>query len=123
MSKAKSQKITRFAIMALLVWGVSLAAVAQNNRNTGGNQAADAANRPYYSSQEETARQAIHRRAAWKAAQRGQRLEAYKWLGYSPLRPRTNPMLFMGADYGGSIGVAYYNFPGMLLPQAVLHRP
>lgn len=40
-------------------------------------------------------REAVHRRAAMKAAGRSQRIEANKWAGYSPLRPPASVNPFM----------------------------
>ena len=38
----------------------------------------------------DTPKQAVRRKAAWKAAQRRQRLENMKRVGYSPSRPATS---------------------------------
>jgi len=47
----------------------------------------------------ESPREAVHRAAAFKAAQRRQRIAARKSLGYSPLRPPASSVPFMS---GGS---------------------
>lgn len=56
----------------------------------------------------DTPKQAVQRKAAWKAAQRRQRLESMKRIGYSPLRPPTSPIPFMGSAPGGFIVPWYY---------------
>ena len=66
-------------------------------------------------SRRESARQAVVRRAAWKAAQRTQRLEAMKWYGYSPQRPAASSMPWMGSTsawIGG--GSFYYHYPSVV---------
>ena len=69
-------------------------------------------------SRRESARQAVIRRAAWKAAQRTQRIEAMKWYGYSPQRPAVSALPWMGStsSWIGS-GVIYYHYPGVFYPR------
>ena len=65
----------------------------------------------------DTPKQAVHRKAAWKAAQRRERLEAMKRIGYSPSRPPASPVPFMTssrpwiivAPAYGPFGVVYYS--------------
>jgi hypothetical protein len=42
-------------------------------------------------------REAVRQRAALKAAERQRRIQARKWLGYSPLRPSASPIPFMSS--------------------------
>ncbi len=56
----------------------------------------------------DTPKQAVRRKAAWKAAQRRQRLENMKRVGYSPSRPPTSPLPFMGTSYRPWIVVTPY---------------
>ncbi|MBP90845.1 MAG: hypothetical protein CMJ64_29735 [Planctomycetaceae bacterium] len=44
-----------------------------------------------------TPQQLVFRKAALKAAQRQQRIAMNKWLGYSPLRPPSSTVPFMGS--------------------------
>jgi len=70
------------------------------------------------SSRRESAREAVIRRAAWKAAQRTQRIEAMKWYGYSPQRPPASTLPWMGSAstwIGG--GIIYYHYPGVFYPR------
>jgi hypothetical protein len=110
-------RILRLVIVGTLL--ISGAATAQEpEQSSPSDRATSREENSYRSPREESARQAIARRAAWKAAQRQQRLEAYKWLGYSPSRPPASPMQFMGGS--PRAGYAYRNFPGMVLPHYVL---
>lgn len=45
----------------------------------------------------DTPKQAVRRKAAWKAAQRRERLETMKRIGYSPSRPPVSSMPFMSS--------------------------
>jgi hypothetical protein len=57
---------------------------------------------PYYHRYERP-RDAVHRAAALKAAQRRERIAARKAMGYSPLRPPASPLPFMGGPSSYSI--------------------
>jgi len=56
----------------------------------------------------DTPKQAVRRKAAWKAAQRRGRLENLKRIGYSPSRPPTSTLPFMGSASGWIVVPAYY---------------
>ena len=64
----------------------------------------------------DTARDAIRRRAEWKAEQRRLRMAGLSWMGYSPLRPPVSPVPMMGS-YSGFSGTALrYSLPGLPQP-------
>ena len=71
----------------------------------------------------DTPKQAVHRKAAWKAAQRRQRLESMKRIGYSPSRPPTSPLPFMTSPTRWMVVPLYYPMSLMYGPRAVLVRP
>ena len=82
---------------------------------------------PYYSrssSRRASAREAIHMRAAYKAAQRTQRIEAMKWFGYSRQRPPSPVLPWMGSTsawIGGA--VVYHHYPGVFYPRTAAVGP
>jgi len=71
----------------------------------------------------DTPKQAVHRKAAWKSAQRRQRLESMKRIGYSPSRPPTSPLPFMASPTRWIIVPSYYPMSLMYGPRAVLVGP
>ena len=58
----------------------------------------------------DTPKQAVHRKAAWKAAQRRHRLATMKQLGYSPSRPPSSSVPFMASPARWVVVPAYYPF-------------
>lgn len=66
----------------------------------------------------DTPKQAVHRKAAWKAAQRRQRLESMKRIGYSPSRPPTSSLPFMSSPPRWIVVPAYYPISVMYYPHA-----
>jgi len=71
----------------------------------------------------DTPKQAVQRKAAWKAAQRRQRLANMKRMGYSPSRPPTSPLPFMSSPTRWVILPAYYAYPMVYSYRAVLVGP
>jgi hypothetical protein len=71
----------------------------------------------YYTDRESAARLAIHQRAAFKAAQRQQRIEAFNWYGYSRLRPPAAHLPIMGSATPWFGPVIYYQYPGVFFPR------
>jgi len=71
----------------------------------------------------DTPKQAVQRKAAWKAAQRRQRLANMKRIGYSPSRPPTSPLPFMSSPTRWIIFPSYYPFSVMYSQRAVLVAP
>ena len=64
----------------------------------------------------DTARDAIRRKAEWKAEQRRMRMAGLSWLGYSPLRPPASPVPSM-SSYSGFAGAGIrYSLPGLPQP-------
>lgn len=64
----------------------------------------------------DTPKQAVQRKAAWKAAQRRQRLESMKRIGYSPSRPPTSAVPYMSAAPRWILVPTYY-------PTTVVYYP
>jgi hypothetical protein len=71
----------------------------------------------------DTPKQAVRRKAAWKAAQRRQRLENMKRIGYSPSRPPTSTLPFMSSPTRWVIVPAYYSHSIIYRHRAVLGVP
>ncbi|HJN10454.1 MAG TPA: hypothetical protein QF564_17335 [Pirellulaceae bacterium] len=71
----------------------------------------------------DTRKQAVRRKAAWKAAQRRQRLEGMKRMGYSPSRPPTSPLPYMSSPNRWIIVPSYYPFSVMYSQRAVAVAP
>ena len=68
----------------------------------------------------DTPKQAVRRKAAWKAAQRRQRLEGMKRIGYSPSRPPTSTVPFMSSPSRWIIVPPSYPFSVIYYPRAGL---
>jgi len=64
----------------------------------------------------DTPKQAVRRKAAWKGAQRRQRLESLKRIGYSPSRPPSASVPYMSSPRPWVI------FPSYYLPLAVIYQ-
>ncbi len=91
-------KYTISALLVLMFWTATANAQdAFQDALPGGEDPPAAANWDAADPRYETPKQAVRRKAAWKAAQRRYRLEAMKRLGYSPSRPPASPLPFMGA--------------------------
>ena len=103
---------------SLLLCGAAIAQDGSLDFDADNAQPARAA-RPYYSERQLSARQAIHARAAWKAAQRQMRIETYKRYGYSPSRPPASTMAMMGSNATWIGPVVHYNLPGIFYFQTV----
>ena len=65
-------------------------------------------------------KQAVHRKAEVKAAQRRGRLASQKWYGFSPLRPNASPLPWMGtsAQHWVGNGVNPHHWVGHDFPTA-----
>ena len=117
------KRITLALTVACLFWGSQASAqtlegpVPQQSLRTNAQTVPAVPSSPSWS-RRASAREAIHARAAYKAAQRTQRIEAKKWFGYSPQRPPSNPMPFMSAS-SAWIGTPYlyYYRPGFYFPR------
>ena len=71
----------------------------------------------YYLDRKTAARMAIQQRAAYKAFQRQQRIESFKWYGYSPARPPASPVPQFGSALPWFGPVIYYQYPGSFFPR------
>lgn len=80
--------------------------------------AASPSDSSYFMDRETAVRMARQQRAAWKSAQRIQRLEMYKWYGYSPLRPPAATYSMMGSNLGWYGPIVYHPYAGTLHPRA-----
>ena len=106
--------------LALLMLLAGTVCAQDAARVPAGNQpaAASPSDARYFMDRETATRMAIQQRAAWKAAQRQQRIEMYKWYGYSPARPPAATYPMMGSNLPWLGPVVYYQYPGTFLPRA-----